>query len=69
MNLPQTNTHRIGRYDLSGKHIFGIDKKYYFENMRIRNIITGYRRTDTVKPLSGTEVFVRISKSPLSIIR
>lgn len=45
--------HRVERYDLTGKRIFEIGEKYYFENMGIRNIVTGYRLTDNAKILEN----------------
>lgn len=32
--------HRVERYDLTGKRIFEIGEKYYFENLGLRNVIT-----------------------------
>ena len=45
--------HRVERYDLSGKRVFEIGEKYYFENMGIRNIVIGYRITDKAKILEN----------------
>lgn len=45
--------HKVPRYDLTGKRIFEIGEKYYFENMGIRNIIVGYRINDRAKLLEN----------------
>lgn len=41
--------HRVERYDMVGKRIFGFGEKYYFENLGIRNGIWGYRVEDEGK--------------------
>lgn len=41
--------HRVSRYDMTGKRIFEIGEKYYFENLGIRNGIWGYRVEDRGK--------------------
>lgn len=40
---------RVKRYDITGKKIFEIGEKYYFENLGIRNSITGYKIDDLGK--------------------
>ncbi|SCD21872.1 ATPase ATPase (AAA+ superfamily) [Proteiniphilum saccharofermentans] len=46
--------HRINRYDISGKRIFEIGEKYYFENTGIQNVIVGgYRPRDRGKILEN----------------
>ena len=45
--------HKVPRYDLTGKRIYEIGEKYYFENMGIRNIIVGYRINDRAKLLEN----------------
>ena len=38
--------HKVSRYDIKGKRIFETGDKYYFENIGIRNTITGYKPSD-----------------------
>ena len=45
--------HRVGRYDIDGKKLFERGEKYYFENMGIRNIITGYSPKDRARRLEN----------------
>ncbi len=45
--------HRIGRYDIVGKKIFERGEKYFFENMGIRNAVTGYKTQDRSKRLEN----------------
>lgn len=45
--------HRVERYDLVGKRIFEIGRKFYFENLGIRNTIVGYRISDRAKLLEN----------------
>lgn len=45
--------HRVERYDLIGKKIFSTGEKYYFENLGIRNIISGYKIADKGKVLEN----------------
>ena len=45
--------HRIGRYDISGKRLFERGDKYYFENMGIRNVISGYKPRDRARRLEN----------------
>ena len=40
---------RVLRYDLEGKRIFETGEKYYFEDLGIRNSITGYNPDDKAK--------------------
>ncbi|MBN1761395.1 MAG: ATP-binding protein [Chitinispirillaceae bacterium] len=40
---------RIPRYDITGKRVFEIGEKYYFEDLGIRNSIAGFKHTDTGK--------------------
>jgi hypothetical protein len=40
---------RVRRIDLKGKRMFEIGEKYYFQDLGIRNAITGYRTTDIGK--------------------
>lgn len=46
--------HRLGRYDIAGKKLFERGEKYFFENMGIRNAITGYKPQDRAKRLENT---------------
>lgn len=41
--------HKIPRYDIEGKRIFEMGEKIYFEDMGIRNIISGFRPDDLGK--------------------
>lgn len=45
--------HRIGRYDIAGKKVFERGKKYYFENLGIRNVIAGYKPQDRARRLEN----------------
>ena len=45
--------HRIGRYDIAGKRFFERGDKYYFENMGIRNVISGYKTKDRARRLEN----------------
>lgn len=45
--------HKVGRYDITGKKIFEIGDKYYFENMGIRNTVAGYKLQDRGKILEN----------------
>ena len=45
--------HRIGRYDIAGKRLFERGEKYYFENLGIRNVISGYKPKDRVRRLEN----------------
>lgn len=40
---------KVARYDIVGKKIFEIGEKYFFENLGIRNSITGYKINDLGK--------------------
>ena len=41
------------RYDIVGKRIFEVGNKYYFENLGIRNVITGFKLQDQGKILEN----------------
>jgi len=45
--------HRIGRYDIAGKRFFERGDKYYFENLGIRNVISGYKPKDRARRLEN----------------
>lgn len=45
--------HRVNRYDITGKRLFEIGEKYYFENLGIRNALWGYRPEDRGKILEN----------------
>ena len=45
--------HRIGRYDVIGKRLFEIGEKYFFENMGIRNAVSGYKIQDRAKRIEN----------------
>lgn len=40
---------RVLRYDIQGKRIFETGEKYYFEDLGILNVITGYKPNDKAK--------------------
>lgn len=44
---------RVDRYDIVGKRIFEVGNKYYFENLGIRNVITGFKLQDQGKILEN----------------
>ena len=46
--------HRVKRCDLTGKRIFEVGEKYYFENTGIRNAIIGFRPGDKAKLLENS---------------
>jgi len=41
--------HRVGRINISGKKIFEIGEKVYFEDLGLRNVTVGYKQTDIGK--------------------
>jgi len=41
--------HKVGRYEISGKKIFEIGEKIYFEDIGLRNTITDYKQSDIGK--------------------
>ena len=43
----------VDRYDIVGKRIFEVGNKYYFENLGIRNVITGFKLQDQGKILEN----------------
>jgi uncharacterized protein len=45
--------HKAERYDLIGKRIFEIGEKYYFENLGIRNVVSGFKPQDMGKILEN----------------
>lgn len=45
--------HRVNRYDITGKRLFEIGEKYYFENLGIRNALWGFRPEDRGKTLEN----------------
>lgn len=45
--------HKLHRYDIVGRRIFERGEKYFFENMGIRNVITGYKPQDRGKRLEN----------------
>lgn len=45
--------YNVSRYDIAGKRIFEIGNKYYFENLGIRNVITGRKLQDRAKVLEN----------------
>lgn len=45
--------HRVNRYDITGKRLFEIGEKYYFENLGIRNALWGFRAEDRGKILEN----------------
>lgn len=45
--------HKIPRYDIVGKRIFEMGEKIYFEDLGIRNIISGYKPGDQGKILEN----------------
>ena len=45
---------KVPRYDIVGKKVFEFGEKYFFENLGIRNSITGYRPVDLGKIMENT---------------
>ncbi|MDO5523185.1 MAG: ATP-binding protein [Bacteroidia bacterium] len=45
--------YRTERYDIVGKRIFDFGEKFYFEDLGIRNIITGYKIEDRARILEN----------------
>ena len=45
---------QVPRYDIQGKRVFEFGEKLYFENVGIRNAITGYRPQDLNKIVENT---------------
>ena len=44
---------KVKRYDIAGKKLFERGEKYYFENLGIRNAITGYKHHDRAQRLEN----------------
>lgn len=44
---------KISRYDITGKKIFEINEKYYFEDLGLRNSIIGFKQKDMGKILEN----------------
>ena len=44
---------KVKRYDIAGKKLFERGEKYYFENLGIRNAITGYKHHDRARRLEN----------------
>ena len=44
---------KVKRYDITGKKLFEIGEKYYFEDLGIRNSIVGFRSTEINKYLEN----------------
>lgn len=44
---------QVRRYDIIGKRIFERGEKYYFENLGICNVVSGYRWQDRAKRLEN----------------
>lgn len=53
---------RAGRYDITGRKIFEIGEKYYFEDLGIRHALVGFRMTDIHKVLENI-VFMHLKAS------
>ncbi len=45
--------HKVARYDITGKRVFERGEKFYFEDMGIRNVMTGYLPQDRAKRLEN----------------
>jgi predicted AAA+ superfamily ATPase len=45
--------HKVDRYDIAGKKLFERGEKYYFEDMGIRNAISGYKLQDRAMRLEN----------------
>ncbi len=45
--------HQVRRSDLSGKKIFEVGKKYYFEDLGLRHALVGFRQTDLHKTIEN----------------
>jgi uncharacterized protein len=45
--------HRVPRYDIVGKRIFEIGEKFYFEDLGIRNALSGYKLADMGKMMEN----------------
>jgi hypothetical protein len=46
-------TNKVLRFDVVGKRVFEIGEKYYFEDLGLRNILTGYNPNDISKLLEN----------------
>ncbi len=51
---------RAGRYDVTGKRVFEIGEKYYFEDLGIRNSLVGFKVSDIDKALENV-VFMHLT--------
>jgi len=45
--------HRVNRYDIARKRLFERGEKYYFENMGIRNVLSGYKWQDRARRMEN----------------
>lgn len=45
---------RVQRYDIRGRRLFGVNEKFYFGDLGLRNAITGYRPGDIGQLLENT---------------
>ncbi|ETR69791.1 MAG: ATPase, ATPase (AAA+ superfamily) [Candidatus Magnetoglobus multicellularis str. Araruama] len=57
---------QVQRSDISGKKIFEIGEKYYFEDLGIRNTIVGYLQKDIGKILENL-VFIRLIQDGFAV--
>jgi len=45
--------HRVPRFDIAGKRIFEIGEKFYFEDLGLRNALSGYKLADISKMMEN----------------
>ncbi|MDI6731517.1 MAG: ATP-binding protein [Candidatus Margulisbacteria bacterium] len=53
---------KVPRAEIIGKKVFAVGEKYYFEDLGLRHVITGYRQTDINKVLENL-VFMHLKMS------
>ncbi len=58
--------HKVKRSDLQGKKIFDIGEKYYFNDIGMRNALTGYKATDMGKILENI-IFLHLKVAGYSV--
>ena len=55
------------RYDIKGRRYIGSENKYYFEDLGIRNALTGFRQTDEVSHLMENMLYNALCTAGCSV--
>ena len=51
---------RVNRYDIRGKQIFESNDKYYFEDLGLRNVLTGHNHAKDIEKLIENAVYLHL---------